>query len=112
MIKRADKREIDGVARKSISGDGKTWHVVTLEDFKSHPDCARKDDIGRDAVSYAERQYWRCPVIDEFKDVHDQPNAERAEGEDSRTLQQANDCSHGLPTPLGRAGFWKIRRAC
>ena len=34
------------------------------------------------------------------------------DGRWSRTLQQANDCSHGLPTPLGRAGFWKIRRAC
>lgn len=100
LIKRAHKSEIDWITRKSIPGNGKTRHVVTLEDFKPHSDCARKDDIGRDAVSHAERQYWRCPMVDEFEDVHDQPNAESAEGEDSRTLQKANDCSHGLATPL------------
>jgi hypothetical protein len=99
LIERADKREINGIARQSIAGESESRHVLAPKDLEAHVHGAREDDVGSYAVSGAERQYRRHPMVHEFENIDNQPNAENAEGENGQPLQKANEYSHGSLHP-------------
>ncbi len=81
----------------------KLRHMLALEYLETHANRARQDDVGRDAISDAERQKSRHLIVGELKDINDQPNAEYAKAQHGHSLKKSCDGSHRL---ISRLRFW------
>ena len=63
--------------------------MVALEDLDAEADDAWKNDIGCDAIGYADSEYPRQAVVGELEhDEDDQPDAEHPKAEDHGSLPE------------------------
>jgi hypothetical protein len=79
LSKRAREHEINGIARQPVTGDRITGHALVFEDFETHPNDAREDNVCRGSISGGESQKpWQSLVRKFEDDKDDKPDAKNA----------------------------------
>ena len=82
LLQRACQQEIDGVAGHTVDGHRKTRYMSALQDLEAHPNGTWENDIGRETVGRAQRQYPGQSVVGKSKDdKDDQPNSRDPPGQ-------------------------------
>ena len=79
LLQRARQHEINGIAGQSVPGNCETRYPFALENFETHADDARQDNVGCYSTGDGQRQHSRQPAIRKSKDKSDQPDGKDAQ---------------------------------